>query len=450
MRVLIKSARTAVVVCLLALMTVTPALAFDGRSGERIVISADQVVNDDLYVGASEFILDGTVNGDVIAAGQLLTINGTVNGNLIAAAQTIVVNGTVTGDVLAAGSVLQWGEKSTVGGDIVSAGASLEVQEGSKVGRDAIMAGGQVMLGGDVGRNVRAGAGGIEIAGTVGGDVQAYAGEADNGRGGPPPSAFTGQSPIPVPQVHNGLTIDPSARIAGNLEYTQTRNLAIPAGVVAGGVTRLEPPAREGERPRQETAAERAGKWALGSARGLITLILLGLFLLLVAPRFVRGMSEKIQGKPLPSLGWGAVAYAGFFFLVMLIIFVTVVGAILFGVLTLSGLTGTIIWLGILALFALILGFVLVTSFVAKIAFSDALGRWILAKAGSPAADHRYWPMILGVVITVVVVALLSFPSIPGALGGVLNFVTILFGLGALAIWLREATRVKGKKARRA
>ena len=113
-------------------------------------------------------------------------------------------------------------------------------------------------------------------------------------------------------------------------------------------------------------------------------------------------------------------------------------GALLFGVLTLGGLAGTIIWLGILSLFALILGFGLVTSFVAKIAFGQALGKWLLARANSPLAGHRFWPMVIGVVTTVAVIALFSFPFIPGFLGGLLNLAVVLSGLGALWLWGRE------------
>ena len=128
---------TATVLSVLLLTAVVPAYAFDGRGGDTVTISASEVINDDLYVGANEFVLDGTVNGDVISGGQMLTINGTVNGNLIAAAQTIVVNGTITGDVLAGGSVLFFGENATIGGDVVGAGYSLEFQKGGAIGRDA-------------------------------------------------------------------------------------------------------------------------------------------------------------------------------------------------------------------------------------------------------------------------------------------------------------------------
>jgi hypothetical protein len=46
--------------------------------------------------------------------------------------------------------------------------------------------------------------------------------------------------------------------------------------------------------------------------------------------------------------------------------------------------------------------------------------------------------MVIGVIVTVAVIALFRFPLIPGFLGGLLNFGVILFGLGALWLWGRE------------
>src|SRR6266545_2327069 len=89
-----------------------------------------------------------------------------------------------------------------------------------------------------------------------------------------------------------------------------------------------------------------------------IALILIGLFLLWLFPTFMGGVSAQLQAKSLPSLGWGAIAWAAFFFVLRLILTVTIIGAIVFGVLTLGQLTGTVLGLGILAFFGLIVGFV--------------------------------------------------------------------------------------------
>lgn len=428
---------------LLTLTFATPAFAFDGRGGDKVVIPASETVNDDLYVGGNEFTLDGTVNGDVIAFAQMITVNGTVNGDLMAAAQTVVVNGTVTGDIRMAGSVLFLGEKASIGGDVVSAGYSLEVRKGSAIGRDVVSAGGQILLAGNVTRNVLVAAGGLEIAGNVGGNVKAEVGESDQSQAGPPPTMFMPQSTVPVPLIKPGLTVDPSAKIAGNLEYTQTRELTFPAGVVAGKIMRSEPPAENRRPVVQETAGEKVIKWGLDALRWLVTLVLIGLFLLWLFPTFLKSLSEKLQAKPWHSLGWGVVAYAAFCFSLLLILFAMILGGVVFGLLTLGALSGTAIWLGILTLFALIVGFVLFTSFVAKVVFGAMIGKWILLQAHSPLAEHRYWPMVIGVVITVAVIALLSFPLVPGFLGGLLNFAVVLFGLGALWLWGRDTLAKK-------
>jgi cytoskeletal protein CcmA (bactofilin family) len=428
-----------VLAVLLALTFITPASAFDGRGGDRVVIEAGEVVNDDLYVSAQEFTLDGTVNGDLIVFAQTATINGKVDGDLMAAAQTVAVNGEVTGSIRMAGSILLVGAKAKIGRDIVGAGYSLEGKPGSTIGQDLVFAGGQILLAGNVDRNVQVGTGGLELRGQVGGNLNAEVGEADQGRAGPPPSLFMPQSTIAPPNVQPGLTIDPSAVVAGNLKYTQSKDVTIPAGVVSGQVTRTAP-RNNAAASREETVAQKITKWGLNFVRNSITLILIGLLLLWLFPVFIRGLSDQLQSKPLPSLGWGAVAWAAFFFALLLIVAVTAIAAIFFGVLTLSQLTGTVIWLGILALVGLIVGFILVTTFVAKVVFGVALGKWIFSQVHLPLAEHRYWPMIVGVLITLAVTAVLSFPLIPSFLGWLLNFLIVLLGLGSLWLWSRERT----------
>jgi cytoskeletal protein CcmA (bactofilin family) len=421
----------------LALTFSTPAYAFDGRGGDKVVIEAGEVVDDDLYVGAQEFVLDGTVNGDLIVFGQTVTINGKVDGDLMTAAQTVAVNGEVTGSIRMAGSILFVGEKASIGGDIVGAGYSFEGRPGSTIGQDLVFAGGQILLAGDVTRNVQVATGGFDLRGAVGGDVQAEVGEADRGNAGPPPTLFMPHSTIAAPTVRPGLTIEAPATIAGDLKYSQSKDVNIPAGVVNGKVTRT-PPTRNANAPLEETSAQKITKWGLNFVRTSITLILVGLLLLWLFPFFVRGLSDQLQAHPLPSLGWGAVAWAAFFFVLMLIVAATILGGLLFGLLTLGQLTGAVIWLGLLALVGLILMFALVTTFIAKVVFGAALGKWILLRANSPLAEHRYWPMVVGVLITVIVTALLSFPLMPGLLGWLVNFAIVLLGLGALWLWSRE------------
>ena len=94
---------------LLALAFVTPARAFDSRSGDTIIIEKGEVIEDDLYVTAATIVLDGTVKGDLIAAGGTITVNGIVEGDLLAAGQAVIINGEVMDDARIAGAALQVG-----------------------------------------------------------------------------------------------------------------------------------------------------------------------------------------------------------------------------------------------------------------------------------------------------------------------------------------------------
>lgn len=426
-----------VLMTLVALTFATPARAFDGRSGDRVIVASGEVVNDDLYVGATEFILDGTVNGDLIAFAQTVTVNGTVNGDLISAGQTVIVNGKITGAIRMAGSVLFVGESASIGKDIVSAGYSLEVRKGSAIGKDLIFAGGQMLLAGDVTRNVLAATSALELRGMVGGNVKAELGTTNPAQMGPSPTMFMPQSAISAPALRPGLKVDPAAKVMGNLEYTQDTKLTLPAGIVSGKVlyTAFVPTVTG---PKEPTLAEKVSGWALNFLRSSITHILVGLFLLWLFPTFVKRLSENLRTKFWPSLGWGAVSWVVFIVALVLVVLATIAGGILFGSLTLGQLTGTFVWLGILAMFVLIIGFALTTTFVAEVVFGMTLGRWILTRAHSSLAENRYWPMVIGVLITLTVVALLSFPVIPGFFAWLVNAAVILFGLGTLWIWGRD------------
>ena len=114
-----------------ALLILAPvALAYDGRSGKRVVIAKGEVINDDLFVGGETVIVDGTINGDLIAAGQTVTINGKVTGNVVAAGSSVIVNGEVGHDVFAAGAVVTIGPNARIGYNAYTVGASVESQAG--------------------------------------------------------------------------------------------------------------------------------------------------------------------------------------------------------------------------------------------------------------------------------------------------------------------------------
>lgn len=417
---------------LLALLTMSitsSAMAFDGRSGENVVIEADEVIKDDLYVGATNFTLEGTVKGDLFVSGETIVINGTVEGDLFAAGQSVVINGTVTDDVRIAGAGLQLGEKAVIGGDLLGGSASMEAKKGSVVEGDFLYGGAQALLAGDVTGDAMFGAGALELRGAIGGDVTAEVGSAEDA--GAPPSSYMWQTGISVPSVAPGFTIDEKATIGGDLVYTQSKDIEIPADAVSGKVTRKEPVADVNVQYTPPTAAEKAASWSFDLLRSIVTLVLFGLLLAWLAPKFMQSVMDKIQTTPAASLGWGVVSYAAFFFTLLVIFTAMIVGGVAFGVLTLGGISGTIVWLGILSIFALIVGFVLVTAFFTKIVVAWMGGKWIMGRINPALAEHKVWPLLVGVVIVALAVAL---PFI----GWIFGLLVMFLGLGALWLWGRD------------
>jgi cytoskeletal protein CcmA (bactofilin family) len=414
----------------LVLFTLAPmALAFESRGGDTVVIGADEVIEDDLYVGAETFTLDGTIKGDLIVGGGTIEINGTVEGDLLAVGQTVTVRGTVADDARIAGQALILDSDAQVGDDVVAAGFSMEDKKGSSVGGDFIYAGYQALLAGDVAQDLTVAVGGLQLSGSVGGDVKAEVGEPGEG---PPPMFFMPGVPS-MPSVPMGLTVDEGAQIGGTLNYTSASEWSIPAGVV-GGVVTHHMPEIEFEEEVVVSPARRAADWFLRHLRRLITLLLVGLLIVWVVPGWTEKATGALRAKPLPSLGWGVVSIAAFFFALLVILIVTILVAVVLGVITLGGLAGTTAWTGGLTMALLGFFFSIAVTYVTKVVVSLLGGRLILAPLKRDWAEGRIWPLVVGVVLFVIITA------IP-ILGWLVNLAVVLLGLGALWLLGRDVYR---------
>jgi len=414
----------ATLLALLISSLAAPVLAFDGREGDNVTIPADEVVNDDLYIAAQTIVIDGTVKGDLVAFAQTITINGVVEGDLIAAGQTVIIHGEVQDDVRIAGAALVIGKKAKIGSDFVGAGASLEAAQNSNIGQDLVFAGGQALLGGDISRNVMvAAAGSLALQGSIGGDVKVDVGSGEkgysNGSG-----AFMPNTDVTIPQIESGLSIAPDAKIGGDLQYTSREQINIPDGVVAGKIAYTKS-AADKMTSKPVTIVESLFNGGLDIIRTIITLILFGLLLLWIFPGAMKTTTEHIKAAPLPSLGWGFIYIAAFFFALLVLFIAMLVGGITFGILTLRDLSGAVIFLGLLSLFALVISFMLAIWFVAQIIVSTAAGQLLLARFKPELAEHPYWPLVIGVCIYALLV------TIP-ILGFLVWCVVALLGLGAL------------------
>ena len=160
-------------VVLVALAT-TIALANGGelldgklRTGDTVVIGANETVDGDVYLAGGTVTVDGSIDGDLTAIGGQVTVRGTVTGDVLAAGGTVSITGTVEGDIRTSGGQVTLG--GPVGEDVLVAGGQATLQNGATVDGDFIVTGGQVTVAGAVAGSIEANAGTYSRSGTVGG-----------------------------------------------------------------------------------------------------------------------------------------------------------------------------------------------------------------------------------------------------------------------------------------
>lgn len=442
----IKKSVIALSLLMLLLVAFVPsALAFDGREGNRIVIAANEIVNDDLYLTATTIVVDGTVKGDLFAAGQTVQVNGTVDGSLFAAGQDVIVNGEVKGSVWAAaqsvilngksanstriaGYSLTIGEKAVINRDLLGGAYSLEMKKGSQVGQDMLYGGYQAIVAGDVSRNLCVGASALEISGHIGGNVKAEVDANGDGKA-PSPRTYSPNLPI-VPVVPPGLTVSKEAKIDGNLDYTSRERALLAEGTVAGSTKQIIP--EVGKNVKVDVTPQSAFvTWLLSNLRRLIALVIVALLLAWLAPLWILRPASRLQEKPWPSLGWGALTAFLFPVAALLVIIVVIMVAVLLGALTLGNLSGSVLGLGFSAVAGCVVIFGLVVSYLTKIVVSYLAGRWILNRFNPSLSEKPYWPVLVGLPILVILMA------VP-ILGWLVDLAVTLFGLGALFLLWHE------------
>lgn len=407
---------------LLVVFLVTPVWSLESRSGDQVIVGANEVIADDFYVAGRTITINGTINGDLIAAGRLITINGTIQGDLLAAAQAVVVNGTVDEDIRVVSQVTQLGANASIGDDVVAAGWSFESVPGSTIASDWAFAGWQALLAGSVGRNVLGSMAALELQSNIGGNVNVMMGaEGESPEAYPP---FFPQPPVPMPQLRAGLTVADTVQIGGNLTYysPDIANISQQAQI-AGGVIRQAT-------PEAETAAPDPIATIVQQLQYLLALVLVGWLLFKFVPSWMQSLAAIAQTKPLPSLGWGIVTLLTVGIMAIAIAFVTVMLTALSAV-TLPILIIPIMGLGTLANLALFVGFFLFVAFVPQIVVSLLGGDWLMQKLQPNTPSRRFVSLVVGLLVFAILTA------IP-VLGGLLYLAIILLGLGTLWIWIRN------------
>lgn len=348
-----------VIVAIIVVTGASVALAqtqLDGkiRSGDQIVVSADETVDGDLYASGGQVRIEGTVDGDLLVWGGTVTITGEVTGDLMAAAGTVDVSGEVTGDARVAAGQLTLG--GTIGEDLFVAAGQATVSSSGEVGEDLVFGNGRMTVDGAVAGDVLGATGAYDRQGTVGGSED--------------------------------VTVN--------------------------------------EREQVPTAAERF----VDVVQRFIGILLVAALFLWLVPRLVDQPAETLRRRPLAALGVGVLALIGFGIVVALVILVAVLLAILLALVGLGDLVGAIVFAAILAVVGSVFLFFLAAVFGAPTWVGTTIGSMVLS---AESTGRRWGALIIGLAIVVILTA------IP-VVGGLIGFVVVLFGLGALilSLWPRR------------
>ena len=412
----------------LTLALARPALAFDGREGDQVTIAAGEVVDDDVLITANTAVVNGTVNGDLIVFGNKITIAGTVNGSVVAAGQEVTITGKVAGTVYGAGANVIIGSGAVIGRNVAVGAYSSSLDAGATVGRDLVAAGYQHFLDGEVKGDASISAGAIELNGDVGGDVTTEVGV--------PTDEDYQFTPFLPPSVKPGLRVGSNAQIGGKLTYTSDapQASAIESAPV-GGVVYQTPTPDEEELPPTPPAQVSFGgsllRWILTRVRDLVTLLVLGTLTLWLLPGVFGKVVEKAQTQTLPAAGWGLLtAIVGYAAAALIALALVIVG-VLFGLITLGGLSNTVFGVGFSGLGALVAVFTLLVSYGSKLVIAYLVSRIVLEKIVPQWAGNRAVVLVLGVVVYVIL------RGIP-VLGWVIGVIVTLMGLGAMWLAVRD------------
>jgi cytoskeletal protein CcmA (bactofilin family) len=332
-----------------------------------------------LVLAVALSVLPAPVAADPRFGGAVVIAEGETVDGLEVLASSVVIRGTVRGDLSGAAGDIYVAPTGRITGDL-SAGAST-IRIAGEVGGDVSAGAASLVVEptGVVAGELSGGASTVRIDGTVQGDVNVGA-----------ETVFLG----------------PDAAVGGDVRYSG--QLTDEGAAVDGQVVRDEGVGGPGG-TTPPVVSEALG--ALFAVYVFLVNLVLGVLLLLVAPTFSRRVADTAIDTPLVSGGVG----------LLTIVVVPVVLVLI--ALTIIGIPLTIV--GAL-LFALV-------AWVAAIYGRYAVGTWLVSLAGS---ENRWLALVVGLVVVAVAT------RIP-ILGGVIDFLVLLVGLGALALAATEERRAR-------
>jgi cytoskeletal protein CcmA (bactofilin family) len=405
-------------ICLLIITTlIFPATALARGNNLKDTVNQGEVLDQNVVLYGPAVVMDGVINGDLIALGTDIKINGEVNGDMAVIGKNVLINGPVSGNVYISALFLVMGPQASIGQDVYFIGNSINSQAGSTISRDLNVIGLESELTGAVNRRVNALVGPVTLAQKIY-DFLLSKGWWPKSLQIKPRSFQDGSEQLPAPVMAFGLV---SVR---NISFSPS---SAASETVLNALSASQAPARA-----NAIDVQRVQAWGVSLLRNLVTLLILGLLTVWLAPAQLSMASEQTRIKPWRALLAGLLVFVVGWIVALLILVLILALAFFFywvSLPTLGFFTGAI---GMMTLGLAVSIFWLSIAFFSKIVIAYLVGSLIFKRFFPQYAQTRIWPFLTGVILY----ALLA--SIP-YLGWLIAVITTLFGLGA--IWMLSSTR---------
>jgi cytoskeletal protein CcmA (bactofilin family) len=308
----------------------------------------------------------------------------TIDDDLIVSGGTVQVRGRVTGDVVAAGGTIDIG--GPVGGNLIVAGGTVNVD--APIAGTVYAASGTLNLDSTVGRNAVVAGGTVNVGdgATVGRDLAVSGGTVN----------LSGSVMRDVLVSSGTLNLTNDARVGGDLRGQVGDADIAPGAVIVG--------ARALDRPRDDRPGVAGGllAWLLWRLLMGLGLLVVALVLAAAMPRLVMQTTGMLITHPWASL------LTGFLTLVLTPIAIVILMLLLIGI----------------PLALILLALYLIALYIAPIFVAVLLGQWLLRRGSS---------LVLAALAGVAIYVLVTLIPV---LGGIVGFLAMLFGLGALVLTL--------------
>ena len=247
---------------------------------------------------------------DIYLTGDEVTIDYMVDGNLFVFANTVNINSYIGGDAFIVANTINVNENGYIFSNLFAIGKDITIS-----GRiyDLYACSNNITINGYIYRDIRTITDNLNISGIIGRNV------------------YTKTNTINIQTTSNESEqsqVTSQGLINGNLNYTSSTELSIPEGTVAGSVNYTE------EKSSNSASVQ---TYILSLGRFIVTVVLVWLICLWLAPKFLKNTSTIISKKFLPTLGYG--------------ILTPILAVIAFALLILLGITSTIATIGLAILF---------------------------------------------------------------------------------------------------